>query len=35
MEELGEGLKKLKGIALHRKNNNIEQPEPLLRFPRN
>jgi hypothetical protein len=27
MEELGEGLKELKGFATHRMNNNINQPE--------
>jgi hypothetical protein len=27
MEELGEGLKELKGFATHRKNNNINQPD--------
>ena len=29
MEELGEGLKELKGFEPHKKNNNINQPEPL------
>ena len=28
MEELGEGLKGLKGFATHRKNNNINTPDP-------
>ena len=28
MEELEKGLKELKGFATHRKNNNINQPEP-------
>jgi hypothetical protein len=28
MEELEEELKELKEIAPHRKNNNINQPEP-------
>jgi hypothetical protein len=27
MEELEKGPKKLKGIATHRKNNNINQPD--------
>ena len=27
MEELERGLKKLKGFAIHKKNNNINQPE--------
>ena len=27
MEELEKGLKKLKGFATHRKNNNIDHPE--------
>jgi hypothetical protein len=35
MEELGKGLKVLRGLQLHRKNNNINQPEDLLlRAPR-
>jgi hypothetical protein len=29
MEELGEGLKELKGFAPHWKNNNIKQPNTL------
>jgi hypothetical protein len=29
MEELKKGLKELKGFATHRKNNNINQPDPL------
>jgi hypothetical protein len=28
MEELEKGLKELKGFATHRKNNNINLPEP-------
>jgi len=28
MEELEKRLKKLKGFATHRKNNNINQPDP-------
>jgi hypothetical protein len=28
MEELEKGLKKLKGFATHRKNNNINQLSP-------
>jgi hypothetical protein len=28
MEELEKGLKELKGFATHRKNNNINQPDP-------
>jgi hypothetical protein len=28
MEELEKGLKEVKGFATHRKNNNINQPEP-------
>jgi hypothetical protein len=28
MEELEKGLKELKGFTTHRKNNNINQPEP-------
>jgi hypothetical protein len=28
MEELREGLKELKGLQLHRKNNNINKPDP-------
>jgi hypothetical protein len=28
MEELEKGLKKLKGFATHRKNNNINPPNP-------
>jgi hypothetical protein len=28
MEELGKGLKKLKAFATHRKNNNMNQPDP-------
>jgi hypothetical protein len=27
MEELGKGLKELKGLQPHRKNNNINQPD--------
>ena len=29
MKEKGEGLKELKGLQPHRKNNNINQPDPL------
>jgi hypothetical protein len=29
MEGPGKGWKELKGFAIHRKNNNINQPEPL------
>ena len=29
MEELEKGLKELKGFATHRKNNNINQPDPI------
>jgi hypothetical protein len=29
MEELEKGLKELKGLQHHRKNNNINQPNPL------
>ena len=28
MEESEKGLKELKGFATHRKNNNINQPDP-------
>jgi hypothetical protein len=28
MEELENGVKELKGFAIHRKNNNINQPVP-------
>jgi hypothetical protein len=28
MEELEKGLKELRGFAPHRKNNNINQPDP-------
>ena len=28
VEELEKGLKELKGFATHRKNNNINQPDP-------
>jgi hypothetical protein len=28
MEELEKGLKELKGFATHKKNNNINQPDP-------
>jgi len=28
MEELGEGLKELMGLATHRKNNTINQLDP-------
>jgi hypothetical protein len=28
MEELEKGLKELKGFATHRKNSNINQPDP-------
>jgi hypothetical protein len=28
MEELEKGLKELKGLATHRKNNNINPPDP-------
>jgi hypothetical protein len=28
MEEIEKGLKKLKGISTHRKNSNINQPDP-------
>jgi hypothetical protein len=29
MEELGEGMKELRGLQPHRKNNNINQPYSL------
>jgi hypothetical protein len=29
MEELEKGLKELKGVATHKKNNNMNQPVPL------
>jgi hypothetical protein len=29
VEELEKGLKELMGLATHRKNNNINQPDPL------
>jgi hypothetical protein len=29
MDELEKGLKELRGFATQRKNNNINQPEPL------
>jgi hypothetical protein len=29
MEGLEKGLKELKGFAVHRKNNSINQPDPL------
>jgi hypothetical protein len=32
MEKLGQELKELKGFATHRKNNNINQPDPP-KFP--
>jgi hypothetical protein len=37
MEELEKELKEQKGFATHRKNNNINQPDPLPlpRAPRN
>jgi hypothetical protein len=28
MQKLEKGLKELKGFEIHRKNNNINQPEP-------
>jgi hypothetical protein len=28
MEELEKGMKELKGFAIHRKNNNINLPDP-------
>jgi hypothetical protein len=34
MEEIEIGLKKLNGLQPHRKNNNVNQPDPL-RAPRN
>jgi hypothetical protein len=30
MEELEKGLKKLKGFATHRRNNNINHPDPSI-----
>jgi hypothetical protein len=32
MEELEKGVKELKGLKLHRKNNNINEPD-LLELP--
>jgi hypothetical protein len=34
MDPIEEVLKELKGFATHRKNNNIKQPDPLPRIPR-
>jgi hypothetical protein len=28
VEDLEEGLKELKGFAMYRKNNNVNQPDP-------
>jgi hypothetical protein len=33
VKELEKGLKELKRVATHRKNNNINQPDPLPEFP--
>jgi hypothetical protein len=34
MEELVEQLKELKGVETHRRNNNINQPDPPSRAPK-